>query len=294
MDKKFTLMTDEKADLPKSFKEENDIYVIPVPYFIDEVEYSTVNGNKHDIKEFYDIMRKGAMPTTSHINPVIGEQMIEECLGYGKDILIVGFSSALSASYFREKSIADEFNKNPDNPRIYVIDSKMATQGQTLMVWHANRLREEGKTAKEVYDWLTEHGDEFCAYFTPNDLFHLQRGGRVSKASALMGTMLGIKPILHIDIDGKLTALDKVRGRKAALDALVDHMVEKTQGIQNDMVTIGHGDCYDDAVYVMEEVKKRTPCKNFMIDYIGPVIGTHAGPGTVALFFMGDTRAEKK
>lgn len=290
MDRKFTLITDAKSDLPEKFREENDVHVIPVPYFIDEVEYTGIDGNKHEIKEFYDIMKNGAMPTTSHINPAVGTKVIGDCLEYGKEILIIGFSSALSASYFREKSIADEFNEDPNNPRIYVVDSKMATMGQSLMVWYATKMRDEGKTAKEVYDWCIEHNNEFCAYVAPNDLFHLQRGGRLSKASALFGTMLGVKPILHIDTDGKLGAIDKVRGRKASLDAIVDRMVKQTEGIDNELVTIGHGDCYEDAVYVMEQVKKKTPYRNFMIDYIGPVIGTHAGPGTVALFFMGKSR----
>lgn len=286
MDRGFTIITDGTSDLPEQLRKEEGIYVIPAPYFINEVEHTSVD----DIKEFYKIMRDGTIPTTSQINIVDATNVFDKCLALGKDILVVGFSSVLSGSYFREKNLADEYNENPNNPRIYVVDSKMATTGEALVVWYANKLRQEGKTAKEVCDWIIKHNDEFCAYFTPNDLFHLQKGGRVSKASAIFGTMLGVKPVLHINIEGKLIPIDKMRGRKSALDALVDNMEKKTKGIDNPMVAIGHADCYEDAVYVKEQVEKRLGCKNFMIDFIGPVIGAHAGPGTVALFFMGDTR----
>ena len=289
--KNFIITTDTTADLPASYVTEHHLGMMSLPYTIEDHTYTW--ENPLPVKEFYDKMRSGALPTTSQSNPEEASAMFEKLiLEQDVDILHIAFSSGLSGSYNSCRLAAlDLAEKYPDN-RIIVIDSLCASMGEGLLVHKAVTLKESGKTIDEVAAWLEENKLHLVHNFTVDDLFHLYRGGRVSKTAAFVGTMINLKPILHVDNDGHLIPLAKVRGRKKSLIALVDSM-EKQAGSwrdKNDIIFISHGDCEQDAQYVADLIKKRMGYDSFLLNYVGPTIGAHTGPGVVALFYMGDYR----
>ena len=217
---------------------------------------------------------------------------MEEVLKTGEDALVITFSSGLSTTYQSAEIAASELREKYPERKIYVVDSLCASLGQGLFVYYAAKKRTAGMGLEELYSWCLENRLHLCHWFTVDDLMYLKRGGRVSAATALVGTMLSIKPVLHVDDEGHLIPLSKVRGRKKSLNALVDGM-EKQMGSfreKNDIIFLSHGDCYEDALYVQEQIKKRFGIEKFMISPVGPTIGAHSGPGTVALFFMGEAR----
>ena len=163
-------------------------------------------------------------------------------------------------------------------------------QGEGLLVYHAAQLQKQGAAIEEVAKWVEENRNRMAHWFTVDDLNHLKRGGRVSGAAALFGTMLGIKPVLHVDDEGHLIPMEKVRGRRQSLDALVKHMAATVENPQDQVVFISHGDCLEDAGYVAQQVREKFQVQDIVINYIGPVIGSHSGPGTVALFFLGKSK----
>ena len=205
-------------------------------------------------------------------------------------MLCIAFSSGLSGTYHSICLAAEELREKYPEATISVVDSLCASMGEGLLIHKAAMLKEAGKSLQEVTQWLEENKLHLCHNFTVDDLFFLHRGGRVSKTTAIVGSALGIKPVLHVDNEGKLVPVGKVRGRKQSLIALVDRMVKQVQGVENDIVFISHGDCLEDAEFVRDQIKERLGIQNFMINYIGPTIGSHSGPGTVALFFMGQSR----
>ena len=239
-------------------------------------------------------MRDGSMPTTSQVNPEQAKAAFTACLKEGKDVLYIAFSSGLSGTCGSGMVAAQEIQEEGEYPerKIVVIDSLSASLGEGLLVHKAVMLKEAGKSMEEVADWVENNKLHLCHNFTVDDLFHLHRGGRVSKATAILGTMINIKPVLHVDDEGHLIAIGKVRGRKKSLSALVDRMAEQIKGYedQNDVVFISHGDCMEDAEYVKKLVQERFGIEKFIINHVGPTIGAHSGPGTVALFFMGNPR----
>lgn len=284
----FTIISDTTCDLPQDYISENQIDIIPLYYSMDNVIYGDENNMSPE--EFYTRMRGGEMPTTIASNPETTKKHYRKHLENGKDILQISFSSALSSSYNTYCIVANELKEEFPERKIIVIDSLCASMGEGLFVYKAVNLRKQGKTIEETEKWLLENRLYFCHQFTVDSLFHLHRGGRVSKATAILGTMINVKPVLHVDNEGRLIPLKNVRGRKKSLNSLVDNMEELIGVFENDMVMIGHGDCIDDAVYVKEQIKKRFGIKNFMINHICPTIGTHSGPDTLALFFMGEKR----
>lgn len=238
------------------------------------------------------MMREGKMPTTSQVNPEEAKDYFKEFIKEDKEILYLAFSSGLSGTYNSAKLAAEEvMEENPDC-RIIVIDTLCASLGEGLIVHKAVCMRDEGKSMDEVADWVNTHLQNLVHVFTVDDLYHLYRGGRVSKTTAFIGTLAGIKPKLHVDEEGHLILIGKVRGRKKSLTALVDYMEEKmgTFQAENDIVFISHGDALEDAEFVRDQVEERFGIKNFLINNIGPTIGAHSGPGTIALFFMGEER----
>lgn len=287
---KFIITTDSCADLPKDFIQKYNIGVLPLSFSIDNKEYSGVED--YDVKEFYDKMRSGLMPTTSQVTPQIAKNIFEEYIKEGYDVLHLSFSSGLSGSYNSSRVAAMEINEEYKDNKVIVIDSLCASLGEGLFVYQAVKLKDQGKTIEEVADYLENHKLNVCHYFTVDDLNHLYRGGRVSKATAIIGTMIGVKPVLHVDDEGKLIPISKVRGRKQSLNALVKYMKESIGSYKdkNDIVFISHGDALKDAQYVADKVKEEFGIDAFLINHVGPVIGTHSGPGTIALFFMGDKR----
>lgn len=286
----FKIITNTTADLPPEYIKENELGVMVFNYTIKEETYS--RGHELDWKEFYSMMREGDMPTTSQVNPEECREYFEEYLQETNELLYICFSSGLSGTYNNACMAAELVMEEHPGSRIMVIDSKCASLGEGLLVHKALQLKKAGKTMDETAAWVEENLLHLVHTFTVDDLNHLYRGGRVSRTAAIVGTIAGIKPILHVDDEGHLTPISKVRGRKKSLHALVDYMEEKMGEYRkdNDIIFISHGDALEDAEFVRDEVKKRFGIENFIINHIGPTIGTHAGPGTIALFFMGESR----
>lgn len=279
------------ADLPESYIKEHDLGVVGLSYMFEDGEVHR-RGNDLPDPVFYSKMRSGRMPTTSQINPEEARAAFEEYLKTTNEILQIAFSSGLSGSYNSLRIAAEELMEEREGIKIIVVDSLAASLGEGLLVHKAVMLKEQGKSIEEVAAWLEEHRLHLVHIFTVDDLFHLYRGGRVSKATAILGTMVNIKPILHVDDGGHLIAFSKVRGRKKSLNTLIDCMEEKMGSYrdQNDTFFISHGDALEEAEYVAEEVKRRFGIESYLINFISPTIGAHSGPGTIALFFLGDKR----
>ena len=286
----YVITTDNNSDLPEEFYQKYQVGCTYLSYSIDGQTYT-----KEDFlptAEFYARMRAGAMPTTAQVNPEAARALMEPYLIEGKDILHIAFSSGLSGSYASCCVAAEDLSERYPQRKILVVDSLCASLGQGLLVYHAVKLKEAGKSMEEVVQWLESHRKNLVHLFTVDDLDHLHRGGRVSKATAIVGGMLNIKPVLHVDDEGKLVAIGKVRGRKKSLQALVDGMQERIGPYASscDTIFISHGDCEEDARYVEKKVKDIYPIQTVIINYVGATIGAHSGPGTVALFFLGDVR----
>ncbi|PWL71586.1 MAG: fatty acid-binding protein DegV [Clostridiales bacterium] len=287
---RYVITTDTTCDMPQAFLEENELTVMSMAYTVDGKTYTGLEGDFLPPKEFYDRLRGGSMPQTAQVNPDQAEKVFERFLKSGVSVLHIAFSSALSGSYQSTVIAAEELNAKYGDAKVITIDSKCASMGEGLFVYYAVQLKKQGKSLEEAAEWLEAHKLNICHNFTVDDLFHLHRGGRVSKTAAVFGSMLGVKPVLHVDDEGRLIPIQKIRGRKQSLTALVDNMETCMGGMKNDVVFISHGDCLEDAQFVADEVKKRFGIQNIWIDYIGPVIGTHSGAGTVALFFLGKHR----
>lgn len=289
--KNFVITTDTTADLPADYVEKHNLGIMSLTYTLEDITYSW--ENPLPTKDFYDKMRNGSLPTTSQVNPEEAAELFERILAtQDVDILHIAFSSGLSGSYNSVRLAAEDVMERHPDSRIIVVDSLCASLGEGLLVHKAITMKDAGKTLDEVTAWLEENKLHLVHNFTVDDLFHLYRGGRVSKTAAFVGTLINIKPILHVDNEGHLIPLSKVRGRKKALIALVDSM-EKQIGTwrdKNDVIFISHGDCMEDAQFVADLIKERFGYTNFMFNYVGPTIGSHTGPGVVALFYLGDYR----
>lgn len=284
----FIISTDSTADLPKDYVEKHNLAIHPLYYNLEGEVY----GGDHDLepKAFYDIMRNGKLPTTMATNP---EDIISAFMKYlneGYDILHISFSSALSSSYSNTVMVANEMSEQYPDALIMVLDSASASLGQGLLVHKALQMKESGSTLNEIAKWIEENKCHICHQFTVDDLFHLHRGGRVSKAAAVIGTLINVKPVLHVDNEGRLIPLQKVRGRKKALTTLVDNMEQQIKGFENNIIFISDGDCKEDAEFVKSLIEQRFGIKDFLMNYVSPTIGAHSGPGTIALFFMGKER----
>ena len=289
----FKITTDSTADLSVDYLKEHNVGCMPISYIVDGVTYG--RDRELDWKEFYSMMRnEGKMPTTSQINPAEAKEYFEEFIKTDKKILHLAFSSGLSGTYGNLCIAAEEIMEEHPECKIIVVDSLCASMGEGLFVHKAVKMRDSGKTMEETADWLNANVQNFVHVFTVDDLFHLYRGGRVSRTAAVIGTLASIKPKLHVDKEGHLIVIGKVRGRKKSLNALVDYMDEKMgshlQENRDDYVFISHGDALEDAEYVRDQIKERFGIENFMINHIGPTVGAHSGPGTIALFFMGESR----
>ena len=239
------------------------------------------------VRAFYEELRGGVMASTAAANPDDWAQLMQSSLDRGEDVLALCFSSGLSTTYQSAVIAAKELREEYPERTIHVVDTLCAALGQGLLVYHACRLRDEGKTMDEVRDWVEANKLNVCHWVTVDDLSHLKRGGRISATTAIVGTMLNIKPIIFVDNDGHLINTAKVRGRKAALEYLAKKL--KETGTDLDTVFIGHGDCPEDAA-ALEEMVKEAGAKNVITGYVGPVIGAHTGPGVLVLFFMGQHR----
>lgn len=291
-DKDFIIMTESTCDLPRAYAIQHGLAVIPMSYTVDLQEYKGTEGSDLTPQAFYDKIRAGSMPKTSQVTPDEWTQYFKPHLDKGLDILLISFSSALSGTYGSARTAAEELAAQYPEQKIIVIDSKCASLGQGLLVHYALEHRKLGEDIEATAAYVRALAPNICHYFTVDDLHYLHRGGRVSKAAAVIGSMLGVKPVLHVDDEGRLIPIGKVRGRKQSLSTLVDKMAAKTNGVDNRWVFISHGDCAEDAGYVARLVQQKTGISNVLTGDIGPVIGSHSGPGTVALFFIGNGRSE--
>ncbi|SCP98089.1 DegV family protein [Anaerobium acetethylicum] len=288
--KDFMITTENTADLPDKYVLENELGIMALTYMIDGNVYDKDNSLPY--KEFYDRIRNGSMPTTSQINPETAREKFQSIVDKGMDVLHISFSSGLSGSYNSARIAAEEMKEENPDARIIVVDSLCASLGQGLIVHKAVEMKKAGKTLDEIVKWLEENKLHICHMVAVDDLNHLYRGGRVSKSAAFIGTMINVKPLIHVNDEGKLIPIAKVRGRKKSLTALVDSMEAQMGSCreQNDIVFISHADCLEDAEFVAAQIRDRFGIEKFIIDFIGPVIGSHTGPGTVAVFFMGEKR----
>ena len=285
------ILTDSSADLSAELVAELGVEVLPLSFTMEDRTYFNWPDNRDiDPADFYAKLRGGAMATTSAVNVATYTETIEPKLKAGKDVLVLAFSSGLSATCNSARIAAGELMEQYPERKVYVVDTLCASLGQGLLVWYAANLKKQGKTMEEVRDWTEEHKLNLCHWFTVDDLMFLKRGGRVSAATAVLGTMLAIKPVMHVDNEGHLIKVGTARGRNASLKALVDHMEETVLDLKDQVIFISHGDCLADARKVADDVKARFGVETVIINYVGPVIGAHSGPGTVALFFLGSKR----
>lgn len=285
----FTIVTDSSADLPAGLVQELGVEVIPLAFTIQGKTYRNYPDDREmDPKAFYQMLRSGEVATTSAANAFEFTSAVEPILQAGRDVLILAFSSGLSTTCQSAQLAAQELSEKYPERKVYVVDTLAASLGQGLLVWLAAQEKNEGRDIEEVREWVEENKLRLCHWFTVDDLHFLKRGGRISAATAVVGSMLSIKPVLHVDDEGHLINVGKARGRAASLTALVDKMEETA--IDVDTVFISHGDCLADAEKVKAMVEERFGTQKVVINHIGPVIGAHAGPGTLALFFLGTQR----
>ena len=284
----YKIITDSGCDLPVNMLKQLDLTMVSLNlHFRGETLGDSVTD---EIKSMYTALRNGETATTSAVNPDRWASVMEPVLQEGKDVLVLAFSSGLSTTYQSAVIAANELAEQYPQRKIRVVDTRSASLGQGLLVWYACKKRDEGMELDELTDWVEEKKFNLCHWFTVDDLMYLKRGGRVSTTTAIVGTMLKIKPVLHMDDEGHLINKGKVRGRKASIDALVDKAAELGLPGENETMFICHGDCLEDAQYLEEQVKTRFGVKNVFIGYTGAVIGSHSGPGTLALFFLGKNR----
>lgn len=289
----FVITTDNTCDYPQEAYEQQGLgKPLNLHYIIGDVTYDGVHRDL-TITEFYDQVRQGKMPITQQVNPQQALDRFTPCLEDGYDILHLAFSSGLSGTYNSIFMAGEELREKYPEAKILVLDTLCASMGQGLLVYKALRMKEAGKTLDEIAQWVEENKLRLFHDVVADDLFHLQRGGRISKASAIMGSALGIKPRIYLNNEGKLIPYGKVRGKKAALIQMADHLAQNIKGyeLENDIVFICHSDCLEDAQQLQELVRERTGIQNYQISYIGPVIGAHTGVGTVALFYMAKDRS---
>lgn len=287
----YVIMTDSCCDLSAQMAEELGVTALPLSLLMGEDTYRNyLDGREIGFKEFYDRVRGGAMPTTSAVSVGDFEDAMRPILAAGKDILYLAFSSGLSTTYQSSVIAAEELRQEFPEAKIYTIDTLAASLGQGMYVYLCAQQKRAGKTIDEVRDYAEDIKLKVCHWFTVDDLNHLKRGGRVSAATALVGTMLSIKPVLHVDNEGHLISVSKTRGRKASLMALVDQMEKFAIDPKDQTIFISHGDCEADAQIVADEIRKRFGTEEIHINYVGPVIGSHTGAGVVALFFVGTER----
>lgn len=289
----YVLTCSSTADLPTAFAKERGIAVLPYQFFMDGKEYYDDQGISISTHDFYEKVRAGSMPTTSMVNAERYTEFFTPFLEEGKDVLHLEFSSGLSGSYNNAVMTADALMKRYPDRRIVIVDSLSAARGYGLFVHLVYNKKETGATLDEARDYAEHLKWKITHWFAVDSLEHLRRGGRVSRASAFLGTMLNIKPVLAFNNEGKIIPVEKIRGRKKSLIAMVDKMEEDIDNPDGQIVYVGHGDALADAEYTAQLIHERFPTiKETVIHYIGPVIGAHSGPSTIAIHYVGKQRVD--
>ena len=284
----YKIVTDTCCDFPMQMYQDLELEVVPLSVMYKGESYSEYT--EQWLKELFDGLRAGENTSTSAVNPEGWTNVIEPVLAEGNDALVMVFSSGLSTTYQSAVIAAEELKEKYPDRKVSVVDTLCASLGQGLLVWYAAQKRKEGLSLEELTAWCEEYKFKLCHWFTVDDLMYLKRGGRVSAATALVGTMLQIKPVLHVDNEGHLINVSKVRGRKASIEALAKKVGETGIPGANDTIFICHGDCMEDAKYLESRLKELYGTKNVFIYYVGAVIGSHSGPGTLAVFYLGEHR----
>lgn len=287
----YVIITDSTGDLSSSLVEEMDVTVLPMEFTLAGKNFRNYPDN-HELsaESFYAQLRSGEMATTAQLNTTTYIEAATPFLEAGQDVLFLVFSSGLSGSYNSSRIAVEDLRERFPERKIRTVDTLAASMGEGLLVWHAAMRRKAGESLDAVANWTEANRNRLCHWFTVDDLHFLRRGGRVSGAAAVMGTMLNIKPVLHVDDEGHLIPMEKVRGRRQSLDALVRHLDETIAEGENRTIFLSHGDCAEDAEYVASKLRGRHGIERVEINFIGPVIGAHSGPGTVALFWIGSKK----
>lgn len=287
---KFIILTDSCIDLPNDLANKMDLKVIPLSFFINEKEYKNyLDERELSFTSFYETLENNTV-STAQLTPYDYEQYMEPYLKEGYDILNIVFSSALSGTYNSSLIATEELQKKYQDRKIYNVDSKSASMGQGLLVTYAYELKQSGRTIDEIYNWLELNKLKFIHLFTVGNLNHLKRGGRLTSTQALLGNILKIKPVLYVNNKGQLIQKYNKRGRKKAILSMIDEMEETIINSKEQIIYISHGNCIDDALWLKEKILERIKVKEVIINFIGPVIGTHSGPNTLALFYFGKSR----
>lgn len=284
----YQIITDSCCD----FREEmyGELGLLERPLLLNFRGQTRLDRSDDSLKELYAALRAGEPASTSAVNPQGWEETMRPALEEGKDVLVLAFSSGLSTTYQSAMIAAQELAPEFPDRKIMVSDTLSASLGQGLLVWYACKKRDSGMSLEELFQWVEENKFHLCHWFTVDDLMYLKRGGRIGAATAVVGTILGVKPVLHMDDEGHLVNVSKARGRKASIAALAQKMGELGEGYDNSTVFICHGDCLEDAKYLESIVREKYGVKEVYIGYTGAVIGSHSGPGTLSLFFMGEHR----
>jgi DegV family protein with EDD domain len=284
----YKILTDSACDLSQQMLTDLDVQVVPLSLNLQGK--TTDDSVDAGITQMYAALRAGATSSTSAINPDRWASYMRPILEAGQDLLVVTFSSGLSTTYQSAMIAAEELREKYPQRLLRVVDSRSGSLGEGLLLWHACRLRDAGETLAAAGHWLEEHCSRICHWVTVNELVHLKRSGRLSSAGALIGTMLDIKPIIKVTEEGKLVSDGKTRGRKASIRMLAERFAKHWSGSKEELVTIAHGDCPEDAEQLAEILRKEHGIKNILIGYVGPVLGAHTGPGVLGLFHLGKAR----
>ncbi len=288
----YTIVTDSCANLTVKQIKEYGVEILPMKYYINDQEYISYSKEypADSYADFYRELRAKARITTSQVSREHCDEIILPLLEKGQDVLALAFSSKLSGTCQNVSAAAADYREQYPDRKIIVIDTLCAALGEGLAVHYAVKLKNEGKSIEEVADWIEQNKLHICHIFTIEDLFFLKRGGRLSGTGAVLGSLLGIKPLLHTANDGGLYVTGKTRGRKSSVEYLIKSVQERAVNVREQDIFIVHGDCEDEAKYMADEIKKRCKVKNVVYHYLDPVIATHSGPGTLAVFFLGEER----
>jgi DegV family protein with EDD domain len=284
------IVTDSNCDLPIEYISKNNVHVIPFTFVLNGINYTDDFGKSLSYKEFYDKIRNGSMPTTAQITTYTFENEFRSFVSKGDSVIYIGFSSALSETFNGSVLARNEIMEANPQADITVIDSKSASVGQGLLVYYACEMLKQGKSKQEIVDWIESNKLKVNHWFTIDSLEHLKRGGRISATSAAIGSLLEVKPVLHVSNDGSLNVVKKIRGRKKSIKTLFEEFKTRAINPEEQMIYIAHGDCIEDAEYLKSLILSETTPKDMVINSLGPVIGTHTGPGLVGLFFLGKER----
>ena len=290
----FQIITDTASSLSYDYLVKNDVKVVSFKYYFGDEEFDTYVPSNDEtwLKSFYARVSKKESAHTSMVNADSFTKAFTEVLDQGKDFIYLAFSSALSGTYNNAVSVREQLQPLYPDRKMYIFDTLSAAQGLALNVDFAVKHRDRGDTLDQIYNWQVENTQKICQWFIVDDLFFLKRGGRISGATAVAGTVLGIKPVLHVSSEGKLVKMDTARGRKGALDALVSRYEKYAVMPKSNKVFIGHADCLEDAEYVKKQIKDKCGTKDFDISFINPLIGVHAGPKAMTVFFYGEGRGD--